>query len=196
MLGSMYTPVHFAEADGDRIVALIEQYGFATLISTSFTGESAGLQISHLPLQLDRTRGSQGILIGHLARANPHCALLVDHAEACALFHGPHSYISPTWYVDENPRWPNVPTWNYVAIHVYGRVRRIDDEAAKWKIVSDLVAQYEGTGSSGPNSKEHAGQLGAIVGFEMIIDRIEAKAKLSQNRSQTDQQRVIEKLEA
>jgi transcriptional regulator len=137
-------------------------------------------------------------LVGHVARANPHSALLIDGAEVCALFHGPHGYISPTWYVDENPRWPNVPTWNYVAVHAYGRARRIDEEGAKWKIVAGLTAQYEGINPSvGPADwKEHAPQLEAIVGFEVIIDRIEAKTKLSQNRSPADQRRVIEKLEA
>jgi len=191
----MYTPSHFAEADPARVAALIHDYGFATLVSAG----SAGLQVTHAPVQLDRTRGVHGTLIGHMARANPHTAALVDGAPMLAIFHGPHGYISPAWYRDENPRVPNVPTWNYAVVHVHGRVRRIDDDAQKWKIVADLAAQYE-AGSPAPwNPGEqagHAGKLGAIVGFEIDIERIEAKSKLSQNRSVADQENVIAQLEA
>jgi len=191
----MYTPSHFSEADGERIAALIDQYGFATLISSN----ADELQITHAPVQLDRTRGVHGTLIGHIARANPHVALLRDGMEIVVLFHGPHTYISPAWYVDEDPRIPNVPTWNYLAVHVHGRIRRIEDATQKWKIVTGLAAQYE-RGSAEPwvpaDPARHADKLGAIVGFEVDIERIEGKFKLSQNRSLADQQGVIVKLEA
>ena len=188
----MYIPNHFNEADQERIASLIRDFGFATLISTTVDG----LQVTHAPVQLDASRG---ILVGHLARANPHSAALQNGASMLAIFHGPHSYISPTWYLDENPRVPNVPTWNYAAVHVSGTVTRIDDDAAKWKIVSELAAQYE-AGSPAPwdprGLEAHAGKLSAIVGFEVAIEKIEAKWKLSQNRSAADQVNVITKLAA
>ena len=186
----MYIPEHFNEPDHARILALMRDFGFATLISTS----SEGVQVTHAPVQVNDQRR---VLIGHLARANPHSAALQDGASLLAIFHGPHSYISPTWYIDENPRVPNVPTWNYAAVHVTGTVTRIDDDLAKWKIVTDLAAQYE-AGSTAPwdprSLDAHASKLSAIVGFEIAILRIEAKLKLSQNRSVQDQESVIAKL--
>lgn len=186
----MYTPKHFSEADQERIAALIRDFGFATLVSVTADGP----EVTHAPVQVDSKRG---VLIGHMARANPHATALQDGTSLLAIFHGPHSYISPTWYVDENPRVPNVPTWNYAAVHVTGTVTRIDDDAAKWNIVRDLAAQYE-AGSAAPWDSQgldaHAGKLSAIVGFEIAIVKIEAKFKLSQNRSTADQENVVAKL--
>ena len=186
----MYIPNHFNEVDRARILALLRDYGFATLISTTADGP----QITHAPVQIDEMRS---VLIGHLARANPHAAAIQDGTSLLAIFHGPHSYISPTWYIDENPRVPNVPTWNYAAVHITGTVTRIDDDVAKWNIVKDLAAQHEAGSVTpwDPHSLEaHASKLGAIVGFEIAITKIEAKLKLSQNRSVQDQESVIARL--
>ena len=189
----MYLPTHFNEADRDRINALIREFGFATLISTTADGP----QVTHAPVQLDASRN---VLIGHFARANPHADLLQNGATMLAIFHGPHSYVSPTWYLEDNakvPNVPNVPTWNYAAVHVTGSVTRIDDDTAKWKIVTDLAAQYE-AGSAAPWDSRgldaHVSKLGAIVGFEIAVAKIEAKLKLSQNRSVRDRENVIAKL--
>lgn len=187
----MYIPAHFSEPDGERVAALIERYGFATLI----TPAGKGLHITHAPLMLDRGRGPQGTLIGHLARANPHAAELQDGAIATALFHGPHGYVSPTWYEA-----PGVPTWNYAAVHVHGTLRRVDDADAKWQIITRLAAQYE-AGSANPWDPqlrmEHWWKmLDAIVGFEIAITSIEAKFKLTQNRIPKDQENVIARFEA
>lgn len=193
----MYTPAHFAEADLERIAQLIADYGFATLLSIT----PDGLQITHAPVQLDRTRvanGGLGTLVGHIARANPHAAHLVDGAAITVIIHGPHGYISPTWYATENPKVPNVPTWNYANVHLHGKVRLIDDEVRKWKIVSDLAAQYEEPviGWNAGELANHASKLNAIIGFEVDIERVEAKSKLSQNRPVADQENVIEQLSA
>lgn len=186
----MYLPSHFNEVDQRRIATLIRDFGFATLISSTTDGP----HVTHAPVQFDDARG---MLVGHLASANAHSAALQNGAIMLAIFHGPHSYVSPTWYVDENPRVPNVPTWNYAAIHVTGTVTRIDDALAKWHIVKDLAAQYE-AGSATPwdprGLDAHESKLGAIVGFEIAISKIEAKLKLSQNRSLQDQKNVIAKL--
>ncbi len=188
----MYIPKHFDESDRARIEALIRDYGFATLISTK--GDE--VHVTHAPLTYNAARN---VLTGHIARANPHDAALVNGAPALAIFHGPHAYISPTWYADENPRVPNVPTWNYAAVHVSGTVKRIDDEHAKWDIVTSLSAQYEAANASpwDPRTEgDHQPKLGMIVGFEIAITKVEAKFKLSQNRSAADQQNVIAKLSA
>ena len=186
----MYTPEHFNESDLQRVEALIREFGFATLVSVT----PDGLQVTHAPVQLDSQRP---VLIGHIAQANPHSGALQDGNVMLVIFHGPHSYISPTWYLDENPRVPNVPTWNYAAVHVTGVVTRINDEVAKWKIVTDLAGQYEAGSSQRWDPRgidAHANKLSAIVGFEVAVTKIEAKLKLSQNRSTQDQERVIAKL--
>ena len=187
----MYTPALFSEPDGERVATLIAHYGFATLIST----DGAQQHITHLPLMLDRQRGQNGTLIGHLAGANPHSETLVDGAAVTALFHGPHGYVSPTWYDA-----PGVPTWNYAVVHVHGTVRRIDDANGKWSIITALSAQYE-TGSANPWNPELKKDqwwklLDAIVGFEIAITAIEAKFKLSQNRIPKDQANVIARFDA
>ena len=188
----MYLPKHFNETDQARIEALMRDFGFATLITTT----PDGALVTHAPIQLDSARN---VLVGHIARANPHSAALQDGAQLLAVFHGPHSYISPTWYLDENEKVPNVPTWNYAAVHVTGTVTRIDDDTAKWKIVKELAAQYEGDSDSAWDPRglaAHVSKLSAIVGFEIAITSIEAKLKLSQNRSVQDQESVIAKLKA
>ncbi len=187
---SLYVPSHFSEPNGERVASLIERYGFATLIS-AVAGE---LHITHAPLQLDRSRGEQGTLVGHVARANPHSTALVDGAAVTALFHGPHGYVSPAWYEA-----PGVPTWNYAAVHIHGIVRRVEDADKKWQIVSRLSAQYEAGSPSPWNPDLRKEQwwklLDAIVGFEIGITRIEAKFKLSQNRIAKDQENVIARFE-
>lgn len=189
----MYIPQHFSEADQRRIQSIIDSHGFATLIST-LAGE---IQVSHAPVQFDPIRH---VLIGHLARANPQAANLKDGDTMLALFHGPHGYISPTWYVHENPKSPNVPTWNYAAVHVTGTVRRLDAPEDIWNIVVALSAQYEaGNGDrkwSPGQLADHAPKLGALVGFEVAITNIQAKFKLSQNRPAEDMEGAIAGLEA
>ena len=188
----MYLPKHFNETDQARIEALIHDFGFATLITTT----PDGALVTHAPIQFDSARN---VLVGHIARANPHSAALQDGAQLLAVFHGPHSYISPTWYIDENEKVPNVPTWNYAAVHVSGTVTRIDDDVAKWKIVKELAAQYEGDSDSAWDPRglaAHMSKLSAIVGFEIAITSVEAKLKLSQNRSVRDQENVVAKLMA
>ena len=189
----MYIPQHFSNTDQRRIQSIIDSHGFATLISI-LAGEA---QVSHAPVQFDPIRN---VLIGHLARANPQAANLKDGDAMLAVFHGPHGYISPTWYVNENPKSPNVPTWNYAAIHVTGTVRRQDAPENIWNIVVALSAQYEagnGDRTWNPGQRvDHAPKLGALVGFELAITNIQAKFKLSQNRPTEDIEGVIAGLEA
>ncbi len=189
----MYTPQHFSGADQQRIQSLIGANGFATLITT-VDGE---VHVSHVPVQFDPVRN---VLVGHLARANPQAAKLKDGDTLLAIFHGPHGYISPTWYVNENPKSPNVPTWNYAVVHVTGTVRRIDAPEDIWSIVVALSAQYEASNGEkkwNPGQlADHAPKLRALVGFEVAITNIQAKFKLSQNRPAGDMAGAIQGLEA
>jgi transcriptional regulator len=188
----MYTPSAFAQQDAARIDALVHANAFATLISA----DAGDLQVTHAPLLWNRATMR---LTGHLASANPHAALLKDGAQVVALFHGPHGYVSPTWYVDESAAVPNVPTWNYAAVHMTGRVLRIDESDEKFALVQALTRAYEGEQAEAwrpaPTSGSEA-RMRAIVGFHIAVDRVEAKFKLSQNRSAADQAAVIAALEA
>jgi transcriptional regulator len=182
----------FAEKNLETLHALIEAYGFALLVSNT----SDGLFATHLPFMLERDRGAQGTLVAHLARANPHARTL-DGAEVLVVFQGPHGYISPSWYGQH----PSVPTWNYAAVHAYGRARTIEDPARLDAMVRALVHQYE-DGRDQPWSSESlpanymTGMLRGIVGIEIEIARLEGKLKLSQNRNAADRRAVIAALNA
>jgi transcriptional regulator len=186
----MYVPPAFAEDRPEVLARIIDEHGFATLVTTG----ASGLIASHVPLLHDPARG---VLIGHVARPNPQAADLKSGAEALAIFTGPHGYISPRWYADQQA----VPTWNYAAVHAYGRVRRIEDGAELAGIVSALAAKYE-AGAPEPWRYEDLppqlahGKLRGIVGFELTITRLEGKLKLSQNREPADRAGVIEALSA
>jgi transcriptional regulator len=184
----MYIPTAFRADDRSALYDLIDRHGFGTLVSVIDGTPFA----THLPLLLDRGRG---VLLGHVARANPHWHALAGSAEALAIFHGPHAYVSPSWYAPA----PAVPTWNYAAVHVYGTPRLLD-EAGLRDLVGRLVEQYE-SGRARPWTmdlpEDYMGKmLRAIVGFEIPIERIEGKFKLSQNRSTEDRAGVIAALAA
>ena len=186
----MYVPAQFSESDAARIHKLIADYNFATLIS----GAGQDLQVSYLPLLFDAQRGERGALLGHMARANPHWRQWSESAPILALFHGPHGYISPNWYQTV----PAVPTWNYAVVHVRGTVHLIESSAERKALLQRLVEKHE-AGRNPPWRMDlpqdfEAKNLQAIVGFEITIDRLEAKFKLSQNRSAADRCSVIDNL--
>jgi transcriptional regulator len=188
----MYVPPVFAEKNVETLHRLIDDHGFATLVSVTPDGVTA----THVPVMLDRTRGTQGTLVAHVARANPHGRAL-DGAEVLAIFLGPHGYISPSWYEQH----PSVPTWNYAAVHAYGRARLINDGARLDAIVKQLVEQYEAgraqPWSAGGLPPDYVtGMLRGIVGLEIEITRLEGKLKLSQNRNAVDRRNVIAALAA
>ena len=186
----MYIPTSFVESDQSKLHSFMQKHSFATLVSLD------GLEpiASHLPLLLDRTSGPHGRLIGHMARANTQW----QHSEGqnvLAVFHGPHAYISPRWYEAANV----VPTWNYVAVHAYGRLRLETDRHQLLEIVRRYVDFYE-SDLPQPWSVDDADPdfvtnlLSAIVGFEIVIDRIEGKWKLNQNHDTSRRKNVIRAL--
>ncbi|HET6182333.1 MAG TPA: FMN-binding negative transcriptional regulator [Acetobacteraceae bacterium] len=188
----MYTPPAFAEKNQERLHALIEAAPFATLVT--LTG--AGLIASHVPLLLDRSAGEHGTLIGHLARPNPQASTTRSEVEALAIFLGPQFYVTPSWYPTKRETGKVVPTWNYVAIHVYGRLQFFDEPERLLAIVTRLTNRHEGAREkpwavSDAPADFVAGMLRGIVGFEIAITRIEGKAKMSQNRPAADRVGVI-----
>ncbi len=188
----MYVPPSFAVSNEKTLELFIERYDFATLTISS----SAGLVASHLPIMLRRS-AEKPVLIGHVARANNQWRQFDGHAEALAIFHGPHAYVSPTWYATS----PAVPTWNYAAVHVYGKPRAREERDFTAVALRDLVARHESSRAKPWRIEDLAGDLyeklaKAIVAFEMPIDRIEGKFKLGQNRSQDDRLGVLQGLDA
>ena len=182
----MYIPTVFQQTDQETLHRFIEEHSFALLCSTEADGTPFA---SHLPFLLD----PQGILIGHMARANPQWQH-ADGRRVLAIFSGPHAYISPTWYEAEAV----VPTWNYAAVHVTGVFRAIHEPDALLRIVRDMIAVFE-QGMPRPWQLGEANeyverQLRAIVGFRIEIDRIEGKWKLNQNHPPERRERVMRAL--
>lgn len=186
----MYVPAHFSTDDEALVDELIDSHPFATLV-TQREGEPFA---THVPLLRER-RGGRMVLVGHVARANPHWRSLVD-AAAMAVFHGPHGYVSPRWYVSPNL----VPTWNYAAVHCYGRARLLDDARDARAILAKLVDRYEGSGADRWTMRLdpdfEAKLVAAIVAFEIDVERVEAKLKLSQNRLPADRDAMLAALDA
>ncbi len=186
----MYLPEHFREDHPERVAALIEDHPFGTLVTTH-----DGLPyVSHLPFLFEPHSGPQGKLFCHLARANPQWQQLAQGQTVLAVFQGPHAYVSPAWYAS-----PGVPTWNYAVAHLYGAVRRIEEAAEIAAIVERLAATHEAKYTQpwqSEFSEDQRAQLPRmIIGLEIEVAEIQGKFKLSQNRSITDQQRVIAQLQ-
>jgi transcriptional regulator len=185
---AMYIPTHFQEADPAIIERLIRDNGFALLVS----GSGDGVVATHLPLTYHPEIGATGVLRGHVARANGQWHDFETPAPALAVFSGPHAYVSPRWYQPG----PSVPTWNYEAVHVYGTARLLEGEAALRPILEALAAQYDPHWSMAELPEKYVtGMTRGIVGIEIAIERIEAKRKLSQNRSAADIESVIAALD-
>ncbi len=187
---TLYVPPHFRVEDRDELLAFIEANGFATLVSRG----ADGLSVSHVPLLADAGDDGKVRLLGHVARNNEHWRALEAASDVLAIFHGPHAYVSPTWYANH----PSVPTWNYAVVHAHGKARLME-EPALHELLMRLSAQYEA-----PNAKPWrmselpapyvSGMLKMIVGFEIEVEKLEGKFKLSQNRP-AEIARVAEALE-
>ncbi len=181
----MYVPAAFA-MDPIEVRALLGAHGAADLI----TSTSRGLLATMLPFVHDPDAGENGALLGHVARNNPQWRE-EPIGEALVIVRGPDAYVSPSWYASKAEHGRVVPTWNYVTAHVYGQLRWHDDPAWVEALVRRLTEQHEAGmphpwGVDDAPPRFVAGQLRAIVGVEVRITRIEAKAKLSQNRPDAD----------
>ena len=186
---TLYMPPHFRVDDRAALARFMDGNGFATLVSHG----AGGLSVSHVPLLVE-VEGEALRLLGHVARNNEHWRALEAADEVLAIFHGPHAYVSPTWYAQH----PSVPTWNYAVVHAHGKARLMD-EAELHDLVTRLSSKYE-AGNAKPwrlsdqPAAYVSGMLQNIVGFEIEVQRLEGKFKLSQNRP-AEIERVIGALE-
>jgi transcriptional regulator len=188
----MYVPAHFAVSDLDQVAAFVEQAGAADFV----TFDGARMTASLLPVIWDRSGGEHGRLLGHLALANPQWEAADAGVPALAIVHGPQAYVSPSWYPSTRQYGRVVPTWNYTSVHFTGPVTFHRDAGWLRDIVTRLTEQHE-------HDRDHRwwvqdapdayieGQLRGIVGIEMLVQDVQAKAKLSQNRSPADQAGAI-----
>jgi transcriptional regulator len=193
----MYTPHQFNESRLPVLHEAIQRTRLATLVTMT----ADGLVATHLPLLLDPERGPNGTLSGHVARANFQWRDAVAGTDALAIFLGPESYISPSWYATKRETGKVVPTWNYIAVHAYGQAEFFDDTERLRGIVTRLTDAHEAASAAPWHVTDAPAryidlELKAIVGIEMPIRRLEGKWKLNQNRPVADRQGVIDALEA
>ena len=181
----MYTPSHFKVEDQAELYEFMRRFSFATLIS--FHPEP---QVSHLPFVV-RTEPAL-LLVGHMARANPHWRSFGQRNESLVIFQGPHAYISPSLYESEH----NVPTWNYSVVHAYGRAKvRDDTEAVLKEMIGFYDHAYLAKWNSFPDEYREKMKSG-IIAFEIQVERVEGKFKMSQNRPTADQENIAEEFAA
>jgi transcriptional regulator len=177
----LYTPKFNQLTDRAILLEAMQRYSFAIL----FGGVDGEATATHLPLMV-KDDGPHGLIEGHFARANKHWQALAGR-EALVVFPGPHSYVSPSNYVEEL----SVPTWNYIAVHAYGKLTLVEDDAGKEALVEGLIAIHEPRYTEqwrGTPEGYRRTMLAGIMGFRIPIERIEGKFKLSQNRK--DQERA------
>jgi transcriptional regulator len=192
----MYIPPAFQENDTATLHAVIRAARLATFI----TATAEGLIGSPLPMILDETEGPHGTLYGHVARANPQWNL-APTGDAMAVFMGPDAYVTPSWYATKRDTGKVVPTWNYVAVHVYGPVEFFENASRLLDVVTRLTNHHESPCAE-PWAVTDApedfikSQLRGIVGLRMPITRIDGKRKMSQNRSAEDRTGVVDGLAA
>jgi transcriptional regulator len=191
----MYVTPVFKEEDLPVLHDAIRQSGLATLVTLG----ADGMEASHVPMLLDPEPAPFGTLHGHIARSNPQWQRAAADGHALAIFLGPDAYITPSWYATKQETGKVVPTWNYVAIHVYGPVRFFDDANRLLAHVTKLTKRHEARRAA-PWAVTDApedyigGQLKRFMGFEIPIARIEGKWKMSQNRPAQDRVGVVEGL--
>lgn len=185
----MHTAKKFQQKDEDHLHDIMVKYPFATLVTHS----EAGLEVNHIPFFLERSKGK---LQGHIAKVNPLWKTLDDHSEVLLVFHGPNGYISPNFYPTKKQHGRAVPTWNYVVVHVKGRLQYRFDDVFKLEILNNLTLQHEAeqqTPWSITDAPEQYIQrmLAAIVGLEIQITAMTGQWKLSQNQPEVNKQGVI-----
>jgi transcriptional regulator len=186
----MYIPRRYEEKDREKVFAFIRENSFGILISVK-DGLPMG---THIPLLLGKNAAGEDTLTGHISRGNEQKYSLTDGSKVLVIFAGPHAYVSPRWYTEMN-----VPTWDYISVHVYGTVRIMDSEELKTAL-SHLVNNYE-QGTPHPVKMEEIPDkmmdenLRGIVGFDVRIGEVQAAYKLSQNRNEESYHSVVAHLD-
>jgi transcriptional regulator len=187
----VYIPEYFRVRDHEDAIKFMRANPFAILISSTDSGPFA----THLPLFVRSTPADEKVVLrGHVAKANPHWRYLEQQPQCLAIFHGPHSYISPSNYTVHE----SVPTWNYGAVHLYGNAHVFSSPEALQGVLHELIHTFEPSYATQWASLDEVFRermLKQIVGFEIQVTKMEAKFKLNQNRSREDQENVITSLE-
>jgi transcriptional regulator len=184
----VYVPEPFAERELEVLHGWMRRHAFALLV----TARGGDFDATHLPLWLEAGAGPQGILHGHVARANPHGRSFDGVTRALAAFRGAHAYVSPRAYEK-----PGVPTWNYVAVHAEGVPRIVEDPAAVRRLPERLTDSYDGPGGFDAIPADRVARMArGIVAFELPIERLVGKRKLSQNKDAADRARAAAALRA
>lgn len=186
---SMFIPKYFQVKNVDEVIGFMEENSFATVVTTKMGKPLA----THIPLQLQKN-GEEYFITGHLAYGNPQWKTFETSDSVLVIYQGPHAYISSSWYGHEN-----VPTWNYQAVHVYGKATLLGEEELKQDLTK-LLEKYEKHRENpilwdklSPQLLDQ--QLKGIVGFKIKVEEIQAAYKLSQNRNEEDYQNIIKKLQ-
>jgi transcriptional regulator len=191
----MYVPKHFEETRIEILHELIRAHPLAALVTLT----PDGLAANHIPFEIDPEPAPFGTLRGHVARANSLWRDFSREVQALAIFQGPETYISPSWYPTKQETGRVVPTWNYAVVHAHGPLRAIEDRSWLREFVERLTNRHEASRSAPWKVTDAPAayidqQLGAIVGLEMPITRLIGKWKASQNRPAHDQDGVVEGL--
>jgi transcriptional regulator len=192
---SMYVPPHFEETRVGVLHQLMRERPFAILVTLG----SGGLNANHIPFELDPKPAPFGTLRGHVARANPVWRDVSPTVESLAIFNGPQTYVTPSWYVSKNETGEVVPTYNYVVVHAHGGIKIVDDRDWLRGLVTRLTHRFEADRNP-PWSPADAPaafidkQLGAIVGIELAVTKLIGKWKVSQNRPAKDRDGVARAL--
>lgn len=187
----MYIPRYYRQDDPEIIDSFIRENSFATLVS----GTESGMVAVHLPIELSIGLAGGRWLHGHVARANKIWQSFHPERELLVIFNGPHAYISPRWFTNIN-----VPTWNYMAVHVYGKPCIVEDSRQMYGMLKRIVERFEGETEVATYRIEDLpdkvlnSQMARIVGFQIKVERIEASFKLSQSDEEQDQRTMIEEL--
>lgn len=193
----MYVPAHFDESRTEVLHDFIKQHPFGMLV----THGASGLDANHIPFELDPGHGGKGGLTAHVARANPVWRNVADGDEVLVVFRAADAYISPNWYPSKHESHKQVPTWNYMVVHAYGRITIRDDERFVRGVVGRLTRTHEASQpkpwkmTDSPKEFVDA-MLKAIVGIEIEITRLVGKSKLSQNKDARDIRGAAEMLKA
>lgn len=183
----MFIPEHYKNENITEVKTFLTENSFGILVS-QVNGKPWA---THIPLELDTNEEGKDILVSHIAKANPQWKYFSDNTEVLCIFNGPHSYVSSSWYLEEE-----VPTWNYIAVHVYGTLKIIDEQAviaSMHKLVDKYEQNSECPISINNLSSNTMKQVKGVVGFHIEITDIQAAKKLSQGREQ-DHPRIIEEL--
>lgn len=193
----MYIPSHFDEPRREVLHELIRQHPLGMLV----THGASGLDANHIPFELDSLQGRMGVLNAHVARANPVLQDIADGDEVLVVFRAADAYVSPNWYPSKHEHHKQVPTWNYMVAHAYGRITIRDDERFVRGVVARLTRINEASQPVPWKMADSASDfidamLKGIVGLEIEITRLAGKSKLSQNKEVRDIQHAGEALKA